>query len=132
MIVVGIGGNVGGDGAILERFDAVARAFGAWGTVRASRVYRTAPIGPAQPDFLNAALAVFPDIDPSEDEVLEMDEFAVDPQRGAGVGEVRSFEEARADRRAGDALVQTRQFAPRPKSRLQKRCHADFREIVSH
>ncbi len=33
-----------------------------------------------------------------EDEVFEMDEFAVDPQRGAGIGELGAFEEAGADR----------------------------------
>ena len=32
-----------------------------------------------------------------EDKVFEMDELAVDPQRGAGVGEVLPFEEAGAD-----------------------------------
>jgi 2-amino-4-hydroxy-6-hydroxymethyldihydropteridine diphosphokinase len=81
MIVLGLGGNVGGDGDILERFDAVARAFGTWGTVHASRVYRTAPIGPEQPAFLNAALAVWPEIEPSEDEVLEM---VIDTERVLG------------------------------------------------
>lgn len=44
-----------------------------------------------------------------EDEVFEVNKFAVDPQRGAGVGKLGSFEEARADRRTGDALVQTRE-----------------------
>lgn len=44
-----------------------------------------------------------------EDEVFEMDEFAVDPQRGAGVSEMGSFDPALSDRRTGDALVQTRQ-----------------------
>jgi hypothetical protein len=41
--------------------------------------------------------------------VFEMDEFAVDPQRGAGIGELGTLEEARADRRAGDPLVATGQ-----------------------
>jgi len=40
-----------------------------------------------------------------EDKVFEMDQFAVDPEGSAGVGELRAFEEAGADRRAGDALV---------------------------
>ena len=58
-IVLGLGGNVGGDDAVLARMRAVRDALAAWGRVRASRVYRTAAIGgPAQPDFLNAALAV--------------------------------------------------------------------------
>ena len=42
-----------------------------------------------------------------EHQVFEMHELAVDPQRGAGIGELRPFEEARADRRAGNALVET-------------------------
>ncbi|TCL89535.1 hypothetical protein C8J38_11226 [Rhizobium sp. PP-WC-2G-219] len=44
-----------------------------------------------------------------EDEVFEMHEFAVDPQRGAGVGELAALDKALPDRRAGDALVETRQ-----------------------
>jgi len=73
MIAIGVGGNLGGDGEILERFDAAARALGIWGPVHASRVYRTAPIGPTpQPYFLNAALVVWPEIEPTEDEVLEL------------------------------------------------------------
>jgi hypothetical protein len=44
-----------------------------------------------------------------EDEVFEMHQFAVDPQRGAGVGEILALDPAGADRRAGDALVETGQ-----------------------
>ncbi len=58
VVIVGLGGNVGGDPAILARFAAVVQALEAWSTVRASRVYRTGAQGPAQADFLNAALAV--------------------------------------------------------------------------
>jgi hypothetical protein len=32
-----------------------------------------------------------------ENEILEMHELAVEPQRGAGIGEVLAFEEAGAD-----------------------------------
>ncbi len=42
-----------------------------------------------------------------EDEVFEMDELAVDPQGGAGIREILPFEKAGADRRAGNALVET-------------------------
>ena len=41
-----------------------------------------------------------------QDEVFEMDEFAFDPQRGAGVGILGALEEAASDRRAGDAFVE--------------------------
>lgn len=57
-VVLGLGGNVGGDEAILGRFAAVVRALETWSTVRGSRVYRTAAVGSPQPDFLNAAIAV--------------------------------------------------------------------------
>jgi hypothetical protein len=40
-----------------------------------------------------------------QDEALAMHEVAVEPQRGAGIGELRSFDEAGADGRASNALV---------------------------
>jgi 2-amino-4-hydroxy-6-hydroxymethyldihydropteridine diphosphokinase len=60
VIVIGLGGNVGGDAAVLDRFARVRAALAAWGSVRGSVVVRTAPVGgpPGQPDFLNAAVAV--------------------------------------------------------------------------
>lgn len=42
-----------------------------------------------------------------QDEVLEMDEFAIDPERGMRLEEMRALEKALADGRAGDALVET-------------------------
>jgi 2-amino-4-hydroxy-6-hydroxymethyldihydropteridine diphosphokinase len=57
-VVLGLGGNVGGDAAILERFARVVAALEMWSTVRGSRVFRTAALGPQQPDYLNAAIAV--------------------------------------------------------------------------
>jgi hypothetical protein len=58
-----------------------------------------------------------------QDEVLEMDELAVDPQRGAGVGEMGSRDKAGADRRTTDTLVETRQRDARSKSRLHQASH---------
>ncbi len=69
MIVLGLGGNVGEDAAIVARFGAVADAFRSWGRVRASSVYRTAPIGPDQPPFLNAALDLRVDLEPLPEEL---------------------------------------------------------------
>ena len=67
MIVIGFGGNVGGDAAIIERFQRAREALGELGPVRSAALYRTAPIGPAQPDFLNTAVAVaLSDAIPSE------------------------------------------------------------------
>jgi 2-amino-4-hydroxy-6-hydroxymethyldihydropteridine diphosphokinase len=71
VIVLGLGGNVGGDDVVLARMRAVRDALAAWGRVRASPVYRTAPIGPAQPDFLNAALAIDARPAPTPRELIE-------------------------------------------------------------
>lgn len=67
-----------------------------------------------------------------EDEVFEVNELTIDPQRSACIGEVGAFEEASADRRAGDALVETRERDAGVESRPHQGSHADFREIVSH
>jgi hypothetical protein len=42
-----------------------------------------------------------------EDEVFEMDELAVDPQRGTRVGILRAFDPSASDRRASKAFVET-------------------------
>jgi len=42
-----------------------------------------------------------------KDEVFEVDEFAVDPEGRAGIGEVGALNPALPDRRTGDALVET-------------------------
>lgn len=67
-----------------------------------------------------------------ENEVLEMDEFTVDPKRGARIGEILTLEEAGADRRPRNTLVETHQSDTGVKSRPHQGCHADFREIISH
>lgn len=36
-----------------------------------------------------------------------MDEFAIDPERGVRVEEMRALEKAFTDRRTGDALIET-------------------------
>lgn len=67
LVIVGLGGNLGGDDAILGRFARVVQALEAWSTVRGSRIYRTIAVVPEdpgvlgipeQPAYLNAALAV--------------------------------------------------------------------------
>jgi 2-amino-4-hydroxy-6-hydroxymethyldihydropteridine diphosphokinase len=52
-IVIGLGGNLGSDAAIRERFDRARAALTVIGPVRSARLYRTAPIGPEQPAYLN-------------------------------------------------------------------------------
>lgn len=66
MIVIGFGGNVGGDDAIIERFRRARDAFAELGPVRSAALYRTAAIGPAQADFLNTAIGVDIDAIPNE------------------------------------------------------------------
>ncbi|HMG19815.1 MAG TPA: 2-amino-4-hydroxy-6-hydroxymethyldihydropteridine diphosphokinase [Kofleriaceae bacterium] len=61
-VVIGLGGNVGTEAAIVGRFDraraALAELAGAAGGLRSARLYRSAPIGPDQPAFLNTAVQV--------------------------------------------------------------------------
>lgn len=67
-----------------------------------------------------------------EDEVFQVNEFAIDPQRGAGIGELGALDPALADLRTGHPLVQTRESDAGVKSRLHQGCYADFREIIRH
>ena len=66
-IVIGLGGNVGTEAEILERFASAREALAALGTVRSAPLYRTAPIGPTQPAFYNTAVSLAaPDVQPRE------------------------------------------------------------------
>jgi 2-amino-4-hydroxy-6-hydroxymethyldihydropteridine diphosphokinase len=55
-IVIGFGGNVGIVAAIRERFADARQALSELGEIKAALLYRSAPIGPAQPDYLNTAV----------------------------------------------------------------------------
>jgi 2-amino-4-hydroxy-6-hydroxymethyldihydropteridine diphosphokinase len=61
-VVIGLGGNLGGEPAIAQRFDraraAIAELAAEPGGVRSARLYRSAPIGPDQPWFLNTAVRI--------------------------------------------------------------------------
>jgi 2-amino-4-hydroxy-6-hydroxymethyldihydropteridine diphosphokinase len=57
-VVIGLGGNVGTAAAIVARFADARAALEALGAVRSAPLYRSAPIGPAQPAFLNTAICV--------------------------------------------------------------------------
>jgi 2-amino-4-hydroxy-6-hydroxymethyldihydropteridine diphosphokinase len=65
-IIIGMGGNIGEHDAIVERFDRARAALGVLGTLRSAPLYRTAPLGPAQPAFLNSAVRLFTDGTPAE------------------------------------------------------------------
>ena len=66
-IVIGLGGNVGTQDEIVERFCRAREAIAQLGRVRSAPLFRTAPIGPAQPAFLNTAVALdAADMQPAE------------------------------------------------------------------
>jgi 2-amino-4-hydroxy-6-hydroxymethyldihydropteridine diphosphokinase len=84
VVVIGLGGNLGGADAIVDRFVRARAAFTAWGAVRGSAVYRSAPIGgPAvQPDYLNAALLVA--IDPPDPRPADLIAAVLEIERELG------------------------------------------------
>jgi 2-amino-4-hydroxy-6-hydroxymethyldihydropteridine diphosphokinase len=57
-VIVGVGGNVGDPDAIVRRFGDARAALAALGAVRSARLYRSAPLGPAQPAFFNTAVRI--------------------------------------------------------------------------
>jgi 2-amino-4-hydroxy-6-hydroxymethyldihydropteridine diphosphokinase len=57
-LVIGFGGNVGDEAAIVTRFVRAREALAQLGDVKSAALYRTAPIGPAQAAFLNTAVRV--------------------------------------------------------------------------
>lgn len=63
-ISIGLGGNVGTRDEIVARFVRARDVLRGLGEVRSAPLYRTAPIGPAQPAFLNTALLVRADVTP--------------------------------------------------------------------
>ncbi|HEY5944848.1 MAG TPA: 2-amino-4-hydroxy-6-hydroxymethyldihydropteridine diphosphokinase [Kofleriaceae bacterium] len=84
-LVIGLGGNVGGEPAIIERFVRAREAFAQLGDVKSAALYRTTPIGPVQPAFLNSAIRVrWPDAIASEviATVLEIERLLGRDRRG--------------------------------------------------
>ena len=67
MIVLGFGGNVGTEASITGRFQRVRDALSELGELRAAALYRSTPIGPDQPPFLNTAVRLrVDDLQPGE------------------------------------------------------------------
>ena len=56
--IIGLGGNVGEPRAITDRFARARAALARLGRVRSAPLYRSAPLGPAQPAYLNSAIAL--------------------------------------------------------------------------
>ena len=61
---LGLGTNLGDRLANLQRAVDILAATPGVRVIRSSRVYETAPVGPPQPDFLNAVVEVETDLDP--------------------------------------------------------------------
>ena len=65
LVFIGLGGNLGTEGEILERFDAVHTELARMaegGRIGRSPIYRSKPVGPVadQPDFLNQVIGFLP------------------------------------------------------------------------
>ena len=67
-----------------------------------------------------------------QDEVLEMNEFTVDPERGMRIEEMRALEKALADGRAANALVKTGKSDRCLGDRPQQALDGQSGEIVRH
>lgn len=67
-----------------------------------------------------------------QDEVFEMDEFAIDPERGMRVEEMRALEKAVADGRAADALIETSKRDGGLGDRPQQALDGQSGKIVRH
>ena len=63
---LGLGSNLGDRLANLQRAVEILAAAAGVHVVRSSRIYETAPVGPAQPHYLNAVLEVDTALEPSE------------------------------------------------------------------
>jgi 2-amino-4-hydroxy-6-hydroxymethyldihydropteridine diphosphokinase len=63
--LLGLGSNLGDRLANLRRAVDLLDRDGI-GVLRTSRVYETAPVGPSQPDYLNAVVEVATDLDPHD------------------------------------------------------------------
>ncbi len=64
--VVGLGGNLGSREAYLRAAEALVASEPGWRVTARSGLYRSAAVGPPQPDFLNAALRVETDDAPHD------------------------------------------------------------------
>lgn len=67
-----------------------------------------------------------------QDEVLEMDELAVNPERGMCLKEMGTLEKALTDRRTGDTLIEAGKRNPCLGDRSQQALDGQFWKIVRH
>jgi 2-amino-4-hydroxy-6-hydroxymethyldihydropteridine diphosphokinase len=63
---LGLGTNLGDRLANLQRAVDLLAAMPGVRVIRSSRIYETAPVGPPQPDFLNAVIEVDTDLEPHD------------------------------------------------------------------
>jgi hypothetical protein len=59
-------------------------------------------------------------------------DVAIDPRRGAGIGEIGSFEKAGADRRTGDPLVETPSAVSASEIGRSRLVMGKIRQIISY
>lgn len=81
-VVIGLGGNVGD---VAEKFSRAREALAQLGRVTSAPLYRTAPLGPAQPAYLNSALRVRWDVVTADEliaTVLEIERMLGRDRRG--------------------------------------------------
>jgi 2-amino-4-hydroxy-6-hydroxymethyldihydropteridine diphosphokinase len=57
-LVIGLGGNLGSAAAIVERFGRARAALAQLGPLLSAPLYRSAPVGPVQPAYLNTAVRI--------------------------------------------------------------------------
>jgi len=84
-LVIGLGGNVGTEAELVERFGRAREALGRLGPLRSAPLYRSAAIGPAQAAYLNSAVRVqLADAQPAElvATVLELERLLGRDRRG--------------------------------------------------
>lgn len=84
-LVIGLGGNLGGEAAIGDRFRRAREALAALGELRSAPLYRSAPVGPVQPPFLNTAVRLrIAELQPAEliAVVLEIERLLGRDRRG--------------------------------------------------
>lgn len=78
-VVIGVGSNLGSREASIRAAHVLLDADPRVHVVAASPIYETAPVGPPQPDYLNAALRIETDLDPRS--ILEL---ALDVEKRLG------------------------------------------------
>ena len=121
-------------GATREEIDTIARTYWDAGIRHLVALRGDPPAGPEDIAGDGQLVGRRADVGAAvvQHQVLEMDEFAVEPQRGASVSKMGAREKAGADGGAGDALVETGKCDAGGEGRFQQRLQWQFRKIIRH